>query len=133
MVNLGSSVFRREKRSTDEVIRELKAGGWREVDSVGNRLFYLENSGFSLTVIDGPLGTVVMPSGPIRGRLFGSSGIEIGGGNLMEMGRERLGSRMSRSNNSSSGSSSSSSAEASGEPEQPGRKNARTSGAGDFV
>lgn len=144
------------------MIDELESNGWVKTDNLADRVHYLENSGFSLTVIDGPLGTIIVPSGPIRGRLFGTSGFELSTDqNLMDVGNlspgqqsiaqnSRIGggigsrieffgnNQQTQNNNNSSDTESEESnttnnQNSSGEPEQPQRKNARTSGAGDFV
>lgn len=79
MVTISSSVIRRDSRSRPAVMKELKNNGWSRTGSaLGGRLIYMENSGFSLTVVDGPAGTLVVPSGPIRGRVFGDSGLNLG-------------------------------------------------------
>lgn len=158
MVNIGSSVIRRESRSADDVLDELRANGWSKTDEVHGNIHYLENSGFSLTVIDGPLATTVIPSGPLRGRLFGTSGLEVSmDRNLMDVGSltdrqqsmsasfgGRLRTLPFRGNNGQTedGSSQEDSEDSSnsngdgstgGEPQQPNRKNTRSSGSGDFV
>lgn len=74
-INIGSSVFKREAKSMDEVTNILKRNGWSQTGSLGSRVKYFENSGLSVTVVDGPMGTLIIPSGPIRGRMFGNSGL----------------------------------------------------------
>lgn len=76
-LNFGSSVLKREAKPLTDVTNQLKANGWRQTGSLGNRVVYLENSGMNITVIDGPMGTLVVPSGPIRGRVFGDSGLQL--------------------------------------------------------
>lgn len=73
MVSLGTSVIKREDKPADQVITTLQRRGWEVTGRVGNRVTYLENSGLNITVIDGPMGTVIMPSGPLRGRIFGEN------------------------------------------------------------
>lgn len=75
-VNFGSSVLKREAKPMDEVANQLKRNGWEETGSIGSRARQFENSGLSVTVVDGPMATLVIPSGPIRGKVFGSSGLE---------------------------------------------------------
>jgi hypothetical protein len=143
--NIGSSVVRRDSRSLSRVHTELSSNGWVQSGSLGDSIVYMENSGFSLTLVRGAAGTLVFPSGPVRGRLFGSSGLELGMDNLSLRGLGNgsmfnLGGRgngplgmgmMSRSTRSPS--SDTSSDEREGEPEQPQRKNTRSSGEADFV
>jgi len=74
-LNIGTSVFKREVKSMEKVTNQLKRNGWEQTGSLGERVKYFENSRFNVTVIDGPAATVVIPSGPIRGRLFGDSGL----------------------------------------------------------
>lgn len=157
--NIGSSVVRRDSRSASRVINELQSQGWRRTGSIGDRVTYMESAGFSLTVIDGPAGSVVIPSGPIRGRVFGSSGLEVSSDSLMGMnfgngGRGfNFGSRLrnfqsgvdlrnklpdlfgrSTSSTSSTSSSSTNDDDSAGEVTPPGRKErTESSGTGDFV
>jgi len=45
-------------------------------DAAGGRIHYHENdAGMNLTLVDGPRAVSLFPSGPIRGRLFGTSGL----------------------------------------------------------
>lgn len=73
MVNIGTSVIKRENKPADEVIRLLQQRGWSTTGTIGDRVTYLENSGINITIIDGAMGTVIIPSGPIRGRIFGEN------------------------------------------------------------
>lgn len=73
-MNFGTSIFKREAKDAQEVIDHLRNNGWEVTGTLGNRLTYMENSSFNLTIVDGVKGTLVVPSGPIRGRLFGNSG-----------------------------------------------------------
>ena len=75
--NIGTSVFKREVKSIEEVVNQLKSNGWSQTGSLGNRIKYFENSKLNITVVDGVGGVLVFPSGPIRGRLFGSSGLSL--------------------------------------------------------
>ena len=151
-VNIGSSVVRRDSRELSRVRTELRGGGWRQTGSIGdNRIVYMENSGFSLTLVDGPTGTLIMPSGPVRGKLFGTSGLEVssqrlsmtGGGmfsnvdlstpNLMDGGLFDGSMMNSLTSGGSNSSSDGDDEETKGEPEQPARKNDRSTGFADFV
>lgn len=77
-INLGLSVFKREAKDVQDVLSTLQSNGWSQTGQILNgRVTYLENSGFSITVIDGPAGTAIIPSGPLRGKLFGDSGAEF--------------------------------------------------------
>lgn len=61
----------------EDVVKQLKRNGWEQTGSLGERVLYFENSRIGITVVDGPMGVLVMPSGPIRGRVFGDSGLQI--------------------------------------------------------
>lgn len=74
-LNLGSSVLKREVKDINEVINQLQRNGWSQTGSLGDSVRYFENSGMNITVIDGPMATLIIPSGPIRGRVFGDSGL----------------------------------------------------------
>lgn len=76
-LNIGSSVMKREAKPIDQVTNQLKRNGWTQTGSLGNKIKYFENSRLSITVVDGPMGTLILPSGPIRGRLFGDSGLMV--------------------------------------------------------
>jgi len=71
-INFGLSVFKREAKPASEVEKKLSRDGWNKTGSVANgRVQYFEKSGINITTVSGPRGTVILPSGPIRGRLFG--------------------------------------------------------------
>lgn len=78
-LNIGSSVLKRESASFDEVMEKLRRDGWSKTGELAQgRVAYLESSGIAITVVDGPMGTLILPSGPIRGRLFSSGSVGIG-------------------------------------------------------
>lgn len=73
-INIGTSVLKREAKSIDQVERQFTRNGWKRTGSaLGGRVVYLQNSGMNISIIEGPSGTVVMPSGPIRSKVFGSN------------------------------------------------------------
>jgi len=74
-LNIGTSVFKREAKSIEQVTNQLVTNGWTQTGSLGNRVKYFENSRLSITVVDGAIGTLIFPSGPVRGRIFGDSGL----------------------------------------------------------
>lgn len=76
-LNLGSSVFKREAKSMDKVVSRLKEEGWSETGSLGSRVRYFESSGISITVVEAAMGVLIFPSGPLRGRVFGDSGLNV--------------------------------------------------------
>lgn len=81
MINIESSVLKRFDKSASEVRKELKESGFEDTGAVlDGRLAYHENAGVNLTTLDGPFGTLVFPSGPIRGALFGKSAVGISKG-----------------------------------------------------
>lgn len=71
--NISLSVLKRDSREIGEVDQILKNNGWTMTASVGpgDRIRYYEQAGFNITAIGGPSGTVILPSGPLRGRIFG--------------------------------------------------------------
>lgn len=71
-ISFGSSIFKREARSLSEVQKLLRTNGWEKTGQISSRVVYMENSGVNITLIEGPLGTVIIPSGPIRGKVFGN-------------------------------------------------------------
>lgn len=72
-LNFGTSVIKREAKPASRVRASLERDGWTEISEVaGGRIAYYERSNINITVVDGPAGTVIMPSGPIRGRVFGN-------------------------------------------------------------
>lgn len=83
-LNLGLSVFKREMSSLDEVQRTLENDGWERKGTMGDRVRVFERSGFSITAIEGPMATIIMPSGPIKGRFF--SGDSVGVNRLSVIG-----------------------------------------------
>lgn len=78
-LNVGTSVLKRETRSIDQVEQHFLDRGWSRTGSaLGGRVRYIENGSINLTLISGPLGTVVAPSGPVRGALFGDGAVSVG-------------------------------------------------------
>lgn len=73
-INIGLSTIKRESKPKQDVERQLLRNGWEETASLADdRVSYFENSGISVTVVEGPFGTVVVPSGPVRGPIFGKN------------------------------------------------------------
>lgn len=86
-LNIGGSVFKRETASIDEVEQKLVKDGWDKTGTAGGgKVRYYQKSGINITTISGPMGTIVMPSGPLRGRLFGDQAVGISQMSLMGMG-----------------------------------------------
>lgn len=74
MIDIDMSVFRSERRSIDDVERDLRRRGWKKVsEKRGGRVRYMENKGINLSLIQLPFRTVVVPSGPVRGFVFGDN------------------------------------------------------------
>lgn len=72
-LNIGTSVFKRESKSIGDVESRLVSDGWEKTGSTaGGRIRYYEKSGINITALSGPAGTVIMPSGPVRGMIFGT-------------------------------------------------------------
>lgn len=100
-INVGSSILKRETRTLDSITEQLQADGWVQTGSLGNRVRYFEKTGFNITAVEGPFGTVVVPSGPVRGRLFGSnSGLRANREGVIGTGRVE-GERGAQKRNSS--------------------------------
>jgi len=70
-LNIGGSVMKREARPKDEVEKHLKQQGWKKEGDLGDRISYFSNSGVGITLVEGPSGTMILPSGPLRGPMFG--------------------------------------------------------------
>lgn len=92
-LNIGMSVMKRETKDIDEVTNQLKRSGWEQTGSLGDRVKYFENSKMSITVIDGPMATLIVPSGPIRGRVFGDSGLMVNQTSVVGLGADTGDSR----------------------------------------
>lgn len=77
MMNITFSVVKNVRYEPDEVESYLTQAGWSKTgEALNGRFRYLENSGINITLIDGMFGTTVIPSGPLRGAVFGS-GVNI--------------------------------------------------------
>lgn len=75
-LNIGTSVLKREMSPISKVESRLLSKGWSKTGSaMGGRLRYYENAGFNITALEGPRGTVIFPSGPIRGVIFGENAV----------------------------------------------------------
>lgn len=73
-LNFGGSVIKREAKPARAVRSRLERDGWNFVSEIaGGKISYYERSNINITVMEGPLGTVIIPSGPIRGRVFGDT------------------------------------------------------------
>lgn len=88
-VNLSLSVIKREAKPIDQVVNKFERDGWKVTDTLGGgRVVYLEQSGINITAVSGPLGTVIIPSGPVRGLLFGDEVRIISGISGVGMGSQ---------------------------------------------
>lgn len=77
-INVGTSVLKREAKPISQVKSNFKSNGWEvTADLLGGRLVYVEKNGINLTLLSGPVGTVVFPSGPIRGAAFGDEAVSL--------------------------------------------------------
>lgn len=86
--SFGGSVVKREARSIDEVDKKLRNDGWDRTSSILNgRLRYYSNSGVNITAFSGPLGTLIIPSGPVRGKLFGDTEL-VSGASVIGLGKK---------------------------------------------
>lgn len=75
-MDINLSVVKRRQDDLAQVVSELEQQGFSSTDTVLNdKVHYLENdSGISLRVVEGPMATWVIPSGPVSGKMFGSGG-----------------------------------------------------------
>lgn len=96
-MNIDLSVIKRRSEPTEVVVNRLKTQGFSETGTVlSGKFTYMENSeGIGLTVVDGPSGTVIMPSGPVRGMVFGENSVGFG---IMRSSSSGNGSSTSTSN-----------------------------------
>lgn len=77
-LNFGTSVVKREGKSIEKVDQRLRDAGWKQTASVlGGRVRYYELAGISITAVGGPFGTTIMPSGPVRGAIFGDDAVGV--------------------------------------------------------
>lgn len=77
-INFGTSVFKREGKSIEQVDKRLRNAGWEMTSQLaGGRVRYYELAGINITAVGGPLGTTIMPSGPVRGALFGDNAVSL--------------------------------------------------------
>lgn len=84
-VNIGTSVFKREAEPKSRVVSVMKSNGWEEKGTFAG-ITYLENSGINISVVQGPGGgTLVFPSGVIRGMMFSD---RVGAGSGSTVGIE---------------------------------------------
>jgi len=86
-INFGTSVFKRENRPFSDVVKQFQTDGWSRTGEFGNKLVYLQKDGIGITIANGPMATLVFPSGPIRGRLFGTSGLSVGKKSVLGTGQ----------------------------------------------
>lgn len=100
-INFGTSVLKREAKSIDDVTRRLRNANWEETSSVlGGRVRYFEKAGINITAVQGAFGTVIMPSGPVRGAVFGDNAVTLNRTSAIGAGK-RSGESTQRSNRSS--------------------------------
>lgn len=80
MTDIDLSVFKRRDEPLDAVHARLKSQGFEHTGTALNgRIHYHENQeGIALTLVDGPAGTLVFPSGPLRGAFFGDRAVGLG-------------------------------------------------------
>lgn len=77
-LNIGSSVVKREGKTLEQVESIYLNKGWTKTGEVaGGRVLYFENAGINITVISGAMGVLIVPSGPVRGRIFGEEAVTL--------------------------------------------------------
>jgi len=79
-IEFNSSVVKRVNMDWETFVDAVERSGFSQTGSAGGgRILYHENdAGFAVTLINGPRANLILPSGPIRGRLFGNSGFSLG-------------------------------------------------------
>lgn len=78
LFNISSSIVKRTSRDKQDVVKELQSNGFVETGSLMNgKVGYYENSGVNITVISTRRGSIVMPSGPVRGKFLGNNAVDI--------------------------------------------------------
>ena len=86
-LNIGSSVVKREAKPIEEVADKFASDGWSQTGSLmGGNVLYFEKSGVNVTLIGGPGGTVVVPSGPLRGGFFGMDAVGVNQTSVVGLG-----------------------------------------------
>lgn len=72
------STVKRTSEDKEVVESELLNEGWEETGSLMNgKVGYYEKSGINITLIDTRRGSVVIPSGPVRGNLLGGDAVDF--------------------------------------------------------
>lgn len=79
-IEFSSSVVKRVNMDWDVFVSAVEESGFEQVSSIaGGRILYHENdAGFGVTLVNGPRAKLILPSGPLRGRLFGNTGLSLG-------------------------------------------------------
>lgn len=89
-LNLGTSVLKREAKPIEDVDNRLTNAGWNRTASVADgRIRYYALAGVNITAIGGPFGTVIMPSGPVRGAMFGDNALNLSQTSAIGAGKAR--------------------------------------------
>lgn len=79
MFSLELPVTKRYNADVEQVKQFLEENGFeRTGQALKGRFTYYENAGIGVTVMDGPAGTTVFPSGPLRGAKFGRHAVSMG-------------------------------------------------------
>lgn len=74
--NFGSSVVKRESKPIEAVEERLLGDGWKKTGEIASgRVRYYQKTGINITAVKGPVATLLMPSGPVRGAFFGDSAV----------------------------------------------------------
>lgn len=80
MFNMELPVVKRYNADISEAHENLVSNGFEVTGTImDGGIRYYENAGVGVTLIDGPFGTSLIPSGPIRGMKFGESAVNFGG------------------------------------------------------
>lgn len=78
LFNIELSVAERTSQDKEQVVAGLVEDGWEETGSLMNgKVGYYEKSGINITVADTRRGSVVFPSGPVRGNLLSNEAVSF--------------------------------------------------------
>lgn len=71
MITVNLPTIKRIPGDFDTFQQAVEVVGFEEKSSMGNRVYYHENDvGMGITVVDGLRANLILPSGPVRGRLL---------------------------------------------------------------
>ena len=79
LIEFESSAVKRTSKSLDEIHQEFLDAGFEHTGTaLDGKIHYHENeNGLNVTLIETRRGSLVLPSGPIRGNLFGENAVDL--------------------------------------------------------